>query len=66
MPAPAQLGDRATHRVADRHHRFDAEHVRDGDDVVRAVRQPEVVRTDAMPMSPVVHDQDVEALGQGR
>ena len=51
---PHQLGDRAAHRIADRHERVEVEHVGQGCDVVGAVFQPESpMRADASTVATV-------------
>jgi hypothetical protein len=62
VAAPAQLGDRSTHRVADRDERLDTHVV--GDGVVGTVGQAEVVRANPAPVATVMDDDHAEAFGQ--
>jgi hypothetical protein len=62
---PHELGDRATHRVADRHEAVDAELAGQRGDVVGTVLEPERLdRAQAAAMTAVVDGEHAEALGE--
>ena len=65
VPVPHQLGDRATHRVADRDEPVDPERVGDGDDVVGDVVETErSLAADPASVTPVVVGEHVVVLGE--